>query len=168
MPGDIGALFDSDVTPNPDSLFSPLQFATRVSASYQPIDPAIEFQNPVGKMYATFSYNQMTNGVQWTVLWYYQGQLVYYETAPWEGGSGGYGYSEWEPSAESWIPGLYEVQIFIGSEWEISGYFTVIGNPPTSTHTPTLTKTHTPTNTPTNTRTPRPTDTRMPTLTPTQ
>jgi hypothetical protein len=49
------------------------------------------------EMWACFSYNNMFPGVQWTALWYRNGELVHYETVPWDGTTGGLGYSEWAP-----------------------------------------------------------------------
>jgi len=94
------------------------------------------------------------------------GELVFYETAVWEGGSGGYGYTDWEPPSDQWLPGLYEVQIFVGAEWKVSGVFTVTGQPPIPTITPTPTQTATPSKTATKTPTITPTQTQWPTLTP--
>lgn len=168
MPMDIEDEFEAEVTPNPDALFSPIQFSRRIDEDFQPVDPAVEFTNPVGQLYGTYSYNNMVDGSQWSVLWYWEDELVYYETLPWGGGSGGYGVIEWEPSSDQWRPGLYEVQIFVGSDWKVSGFFNVIGEPPTPTITPTTaepTQTGTPTYTPTPSRTPRPTDTLWPTST---
>lgn len=165
---DIEDEFEAEVTPSPDALFSPIQFSRSIDEEFQPIDPAIEFENPVGQLYGTFSYNNMVDGSQWSVLWYWEDELVYYETAPWEGGSGGYGVVDWEPSSDQWRPGIYEVQIFVGTEWIVSGFFSVIGEPPTPTITPTTpmpTETGTPTYTPSPTRTVTVTDTLWPTHT---
>jgi hypothetical protein len=130
------------------------------------VNPAAQFANPVGHLYGTFSYDNMIEGVQWSALWYRDGQLVYLETAPWNGGSGGYGYTDWNPSSELWLAGNYEVQIFIGSQWKVSGLFIVTGDPPTATVTLTQTPTQTSTYTPTPTNTLRPTRTQTPTRTP--
>jgi type VI secretion system secreted protein VgrG len=189
MPEDLREEFEGMVTPSPDILFSPIQFSRTIDEDLQPVDPAVEFENPVGRLYGTFSYNNMADGVQWSALWYWEGELVYYESTVWEGGTGGYGYTDWEPDSNLWRPGMYEVQIFVGTEWKVSGWFTVTGDPPTptittsptasATVTPTITDTPTATitltrwpsatptitQTPTRTRTPRPTDTRMPTPT---
>ncbi len=189
VPEDIREDFEAEVTPGPEVLFSPLQFSRDVDEGLQPINPAAEFDNPVGHLFGTFSYNNMTDGVQWTALWYWEDELVYYETTLWEGGTGGYGYTDWNPESALWRPGMYEVQLFVGSQWQVSGWFTVTGEPPTATITPspTASATQTPqptetptatvtltrwpsatltiTTTPTRTRTPRPTDTRMPTPT---
>jgi hypothetical protein len=117
-------------------------------------------------MYAIFSYDQMVDGSQWSALWYRGDELVHFETIPWNGGSGGLGFSDWEPEPHEWLVGEYEVQIFAGLTWKISGVFTVTGDPPTPIPSATPTPTNTPTNTLTPTRTPWPTATPVPTATP--
>lgn len=165
--------FSSSVTPQPGAVFSPLRFAQGIDLAYNPINPATSFNHPITKMYAIFSYDSMIDGVQWTALWLRDGELVYFETKPWEGGTGGFGFSDWEPPEEEWLPGNYQVQIFVGMEVKVTGDFEVIGFPPTETptRTPTLTpsptSTPTPSNTPTITQTPTITVTRWPTWTPT-
>ena len=122
-------------------------------------------------MYGVFSFDQMLDGSQWTALWYRDGELVYYETKPWDGGSGGYGYTDWGPDPSFWLPGQYSVHIFNGNEWKISGQFEVTGDAPaalptvTSTFTPSTTPSITPSRTPSPTKTLRPTKTPVPTRT---
>jgi len=105
----------------------------------------------------------MIRGSQWTALWFRDSELIDFETLPWDGESGGYGFTETKLLPEEWLPGIYEVRIFVGETWKVSGSFEVIGDPFTPTPTITLTPTRTPTLTPTLT----PTPTRTPTLTPT-
>lgn len=167
MPQDVSAEFESEIAAESDVVFSAIQFADSLDSDLQPIDATTVFNNPVGHVYGAFSYNNMTDGVQWTALWYWEGELVYYETALWEGGTGGYGYTDWNPSSDQWQSGTYEVQIFVGREWMVSGFFTVYGEPPTPTITNTPTKTETPTNTATKTGTATNTATRWPTSSPT-
>jgi hypothetical protein len=173
VPVAVEVQFSASVTPPADAVFSPLRFAQGIDLAYNPISPATSFTNPISKMYAIFSYDKMVDGVQWTALWYRDGELVYFETKPWDGGTGGFGFSDWEPEPEAWQPGNYQVHIFIGLELKVSGEFTVSGFPPTQTptpsHTPTPTFSLTPTPTLTPTKTPIPTvtDTRWPTQTPT-
>jgi hypothetical protein len=167
MPMAIEAQFVSTVTPNPDAVFSPLKFSRSVS-SYQPVDPRTVFQNPVDKLFVTYTYDGMTNGVQWTALWYRDGELLKYDTSPWGGGTGGYGQYELDLPAEKWLPGTYQLVFFVGTDWKVIDEFRVTGAPPTvtSTVTPTITFTATPvpssTRTPLPTRTPIPTNTRWP------
>jgi hypothetical protein len=131
IPAPIQALFQSTVTPNPDVVFSPLEF-TISGGNYPPVRPSTVFQNPVGHMYGIFTYDGMFPGVQWTALWLREGELVSYESYPWNGGTGGAYFTEWNPPADQWRPGIYTVQLFVGQEFVVSGRFLVEGSPPTA------------------------------------
>jgi type VI secretion system secreted protein VgrG len=159
----------SDVTPNPEARFSDLTFARDIDSLLRPLQSGTVFDNPIIAIYALFSYENMIDGSQWTALWYRDGVLVHFETEPWDGGTGGLGYSEWQPNPEGWLPGTYQIQIFVGLEWKVVGEFIVEGAPSQSTTTPTHTSTITDTSTITPTSTRWPTLTRTPELpTPTQ
>ncbi len=136
IPETIQALFQSTVTPNPDVVFSPLEF-TLSGGDYPAVKPNTVFQNPVGHMYGIFTYDGMLPGVQWTALWMREGELVSYESYPWNGGTGGAYFTEWNPPPEQWKPGIYAVQLFVGQEFVVSGRFLVEGLPPTAIATPT-------------------------------
>ena len=164
LPQSISALFVSEVTPNPNTLFSPLVFSKGLNLeTYNTSDEAILFQNPVNQIFVTFSYDQMLSGVQWTVLWYRQGELVNIESILWDGATGGLGFAEWAPDAEEWLPGSYQVQIFVGQQVVVVGDFVVEGEALTSTSTMTATETHTATFTATLSPTMTATHTRFPT-----
>jgi hypothetical protein len=120
------------------------------------------------KLFVTYSYDGMTDGVEWTMLWYRGEKLLKYDTSPWTGGTGGFGQYELKLPAEEWLPGTYQVIFFVGTEWKTIGEFLVNGNPPTPTSTTYPSRTPTSTKTPVPTWTSRPTDTRWPTLTPTR
>lgn len=171
LPQEVVTAITSVVTPDAAAVFSPLSFAQKINEQNQGVNPAAEFANPIGHLYATFSFDKMKTGVQWSALWLRDGGLVYYESYPWTGGSGGYGYTDWNPSSSDWLPGNYEVQIFLGTAWTQSGRFKVTGQPPTPTITLSPTPSSSPTRTPlptetlTSTRTPRPTQTVTPTQT---
>lgn len=158
--------FESTITPDPNAIFSDLTFTNGLDEDYRPLNPGTEFQNPVGHMYALFTYDNMLPGSQWTAIWYRGETLVHYETIPWDGGYGGIGYTDWEPQPSEWLPGEYEVQIFVGQAWKVSGIFSVSGEAPTALPTETYTPSPTGTFTTTPTRTPRPTATPIPTRTP--
>lgn len=166
MPGEIAAEFTSQVTPSGAAVFSPFVFARNINLStYEPVGAAVVFENPVTGIYALFSYDQMQPDVQWTALWYRDGQLVHYESKPWDGGTGGYGYTEWLAPAEDWLPGRYQVEMYVGMDVKLVGNFDVAGQPSTSTPTPSVTPTFTPSPTRTPTPLPSPTHTRQPTAT---
>jgi type VI secretion system secreted protein VgrG len=123
-------------------VFSPLQFTLDCS-NFNEFTSETVFQAPIRYMCAVFTYDGMSTNVQWTALWFRDGELVHFETIPWDGETGGYGFTEWEAPAEEWLPGTYEVQIFVGLDWKVVGQFILQGDAPTPvpTETPTPTKT---------------------------
>lgn len=171
IPDPILALFESTITPDPDVVFSPLEFTT-AGSGYPPVRPNTVFQNPVGHIYGIFTYDGMLPGAQWTALWFREGELTHYETKPWDGATGGSGYTDWNPPADQWIPGIYNVQLFVGHQFVVNGRFLVQGEPPTlipaitPSLTPTPLSTLTPAQTPSGTPRPVPTNTALGTSTP--
>ncbi len=167
IPLAIEAQFEGDIVPPEDAVFSRIEFTNLgLDALHRPIEPSDVFTNPIGTMYAIFSYDGMADGVQWTAIWYRENELVNFETKPWDGGTGGIGYSDWSPKAEDWLPGEYQVQLFIGLTWKRIGFFNVFGNPPSPTPSPTRTPSDTPSPTTTHTNSPAPTATITPSRTP--
>lgn len=171
IPTEVFGQFSATTQPNPNSVFSDVVFALEIDNNL-PVDPAAEFANPIQTMYGTFSYDQMTTGSQWSAVWYRLGdtpEIVCVETMPWDGSTGGYGYTECATPKGGWLAGEYETQIFVGPDWKSSGRFNVTGTPPTPlpTVTPTRTTGPSPTATPRPpTATSLPTWTLPPTLTP--
>lgn len=157
MPAVISEGFTSQTTPNPNARFSNLTFARNIDEDYQPINPDTTFENPLDTIYGAFSYDQMVTSSQWSALWFREGEIICIESFPWNGASGGFGYTECALPAADWLAGEYEVQLFVGETWKVSGFFTVTGTPPTPTITPTATITATPTLTVTPTITDLPT-----------
>ena len=145
IPPVIEALSESDVEPNPNAAFSPLQFST-VMENFQAVSPATFFINPIDDIFAIYSYNNMLPGVQVTELWYRDGKMVHYNTFPWDGTTGGLGFAECNYTlCDGWEPGEYQLQIFVGLDWKVVGLFSLDGPPQTAT--PTLTPSPTPTKT---------------------
>ena len=138
MPAEVEVRFEGRLTPPAEAAFSPLTFTNiGLDEDYNPVGSGVQFTNPVGHMYGHFTYARMADDIQWTALWYRDGELVHYETLPWNGGSGGSGYTDWDPAPDLWLPGEYTVQIFLGTDFQIAGTFTVMGEPPTATATQT-------------------------------
>lgn len=172
LPTEYAAKFLSEVTPSADAVFSGLQFSLKIEGNL-PVDPVTEFRNPVNHLYGTFSYDKMVDGSQWTAIWLQGEEIICEETKPWDGGTGGYGYTDCLLPADEWQPGDYEVQVFLGTRYITGGKFLITGNAPTATRTPLPTRTPAPTITripsattvPTKTPFIRPTDTRQPTAT---
>ncbi|NMC52857.1 MAG: hypothetical protein GYA48_04405 [Chloroflexi bacterium] len=165
LPPEILGKFTSEVTPIPETLFSPITVALELDENFLPVEPAIEYENPVPMLYGAFSYDQMASGAQWTAVWVrlLDNTVICYETKPWDGSTGGYGYTDCAPPSDIWQPGEYDVRIFIGQQFITSGRFIIAGEVPTLTATPTASRTPTVSPTPTITRTP--TQTSAPTRT---
>jgi len=118
LPGEIIAEFSSDLEPDENIIFSQLKFSDAVDEYYQPIVEQVTFEVPVEKVYASFTYNNMLPGLQWSAVWLNpDGELICYETESWGNYTGGYGYSECEYDSLTWIEGEYQVQIFLGMDW---------------------------------------------------
>ena len=147
LPESLLLLFQDDPTPRPEAVLSPILVTTSLTGFNIPIEPAESFDNPVGRLYGAFSYDHMADGVRWTAIWLLGEETVCFETKPWDGGTGGYGYTDCLPET-GWPEGEFEVQIFIGTEWEGSAHFQIRGAPPTVTITPTASLTPTTTITP--------------------
>jgi hypothetical protein len=166
LPLAVIAVFQSAITPNPNAIFSPLTFSEKIDADLQPINPQTIFGNPISEIFATYSYDQMVPGAQWTAVWLRDGKQVCLETHPFAGGTGGYDEAHCTDPIGGWQPGTYETQIFIGEDWKVVGRFLVQGQPPTPLPTITPTASRTPTHTPPPTRTTAPSQTPPATVTP--
>ncbi|HSQ39154.1 MAG TPA: hypothetical protein VLM78_03260 [Anaerolineales bacterium] len=163
----------SSVTPQASATIGDIRFSDVLDDGY-PIGNRFEWSNPLSRMYVSYAYSRMTYGAQFTALWFRNGELVFFESGPWQAGGHGGASLKWEPAPHEWHPGEYEVQFFVGTEWKATGRFTLTGEPLPPTFTPTLTFTPSPTwtpslvpsETPTLTGTPSATPSRTPSPTP--
>lgn len=148
LPLSLEIMVVSSVTPQISATISEIVFSEALQDNF-PVGNRTEFFNPVQRMYASFYHTHMTYGAQFTTLWFRNGELVYFQSGPWQFGGRGREASLWEPAPQEWFPGEYEVQFFVGTEWKATGRFKVKGEPPLPTSTPTLTSTASPSETPT-------------------
>jgi type VI secretion system secreted protein VgrG len=152
------------VTPLPNAVAANLRFARRSDCTVPlGLDVFDALPKPI---YAHFEYDNWTRGAQWSGVWYQDAEVFFVETHIWDGSTGGCGFTNYDNGGQPWPVGGYEVQVFIGQTWLLSGRFTIVPAPtPTPTRTPrptatlTVTRTPRPTRTATLTRTPRPTAT---------
>lgn len=135
IPEALTVLFRETVTPSPDAAFSPIEVAVSLDRLNRAIQPEVELENPLGKLYGAFTYNDMQDGVRWTAIWYSGDEIVCVESNPWDGGTGGYGFTECLPPT-GWQPGEYEIQMFVGENWKVSTRFSVTGTAVSPTPTP--------------------------------
>jgi len=136
IPDSVGVLFRETVTPDPRAALSSIEVASRLDRSNRAVSPKDAFVSPGGVLYGAFTYNFMQDGVRWTAIWYRGSTIVCLESKPWDGGTGGFGYTECDPQ-EGWQAGDYEIQMFVGTEWKVSVRFEVLSGTPTPTAIPT-------------------------------
>jgi hypothetical protein len=159
VPFNIQQHFNSKVLPDPKLVIHPLTFALSVTKDSEPVLPGDVFFNPIQKIVAVYTYENVNLGVEWTAVVYLDGALWNWDTHPWAGPLAGKGVITWNTAPSFFQPGTYEVQIFAGGEWKQSGIFNVVGAAPRATETvsPTITRLPPPTETPSILRTPTPT-----------
>ena len=153
-----------------NTVMSPIQFTIAIGDDQMPVETLETFPNPITSIYGFFSFDQMVSGNHLAFVWYRVDDWVKIcsSSLVYEGSTGGYYSTECAPEDTGlWLPGQYELQIFVNEQWFESGRFTVEGMPPTLVPTITLTPTKTPTKTRTPTRTATATFTATPSRTPT-
>ena len=100
-----------------------------------PCRQASDYFDPTGKtLYAEFQYDNFATGMQWSAVWYRDAAPIFIETLPWDGPTGGWGYSEL--ALDPWPVGTYEVRMFAGERWLRSATFYIVEQLPTNTPKP--------------------------------
>ena len=153
LPIAVQAMIQGTVTPAFDTQFGRVRFSTEIN-NYTLVAPGEMFRNPIKQMYAVFTYQPVGVKVEWTALWYQNGELKYVDTTSWQDFPSGVAVAGWLRPSPEWKAGEYEVQVFVGTDWKVSGRFTLEGDPPTATPSPTLMPTASPTLSPTASDTP--------------
>jgi hypothetical protein len=145
--------FTSNVVPAANILLGPIVFTTAYSTNLEALNTGDVFFNPQQRIAGIFSYMGINLGVQFTAVWLRNGELVYWDPYPWNKSANGTGLVEWNLAPGFFVPGAYEVQIFIGTQWYRSGRFNIVGPAPTATRTPLPSDTRIPVVLPTSTTT---------------
>jgi type VI secretion system secreted protein VgrG len=132
LPNGLAESFTENVTPDSRALFGQIDVAAEIIYPARPEEE--EFESVEGALYGLFSYDYLETGVRWTAVWIWENEVICVESKPWDGGRGGWGYTECEP--DHWPPGKYYIDMFLGEEWWISVEFTVLESMATLTPTP--------------------------------
>lgn len=116
---------DATVTPNPDTVIGLFTFAKDYTDRYEPVEGGEVFEiEGLTQIVALFTYTGMIPEVQWTTVWYYEGEPVHIETLPWDGFEAGYAVTLWKN--DDWRLGNYQVHIYVGRVLERAGQFRVV------------------------------------------
>jgi hypothetical protein len=111
-------------TPSPDAVFGEIILAQGVTEDNEPEDPGTVFPVRISGLYAFFDYENLSDGVLWTQVWYRGGTEIGSESSLWEWGSYGTAWIFLKPVG-GYSRGEYEVRLYIGEELEQKASFTV-------------------------------------------
>jgi hypothetical protein len=101
----------------------PITFSTRITDERRPVSPASTFSDSISRVYATFPYSGMQDGLNWTQVWYYNGT---------EYNRGEYRW-DWGNADQSYIftrlvgAGKYRLELYVNDDLLASGEFIVEG-----------------------------------------
>jgi hypothetical protein len=107
--------FDPTVELNEATELGALSFSTEIDRNYEAVQPRRIFGEGFYTVYATFSYDDMANGMEWAWVWRHNRQVVDGGNELWAYGEDGPGYIYFSPQ-EGFQPGQYELAIWVNGE----------------------------------------------------
>lgn len=124
VPTGRGGLIEPPILPDniDDIKIGPIVFSTDVTDRRRAVDPGDVFSVSDSRIYAVFPYQGMQNGLQFSVVWYYQGKEVSREETNWNWGSTDSSFAFFTPSGV----GQYEVEMKVNSETLASASFEIL------------------------------------------
>jgi len=111
-------------TPLPEATFGEITLARGVTDGNKPEGPSTVFPDGISQLYAFFDYQDLSNGVLWTQVWYRGGKEIGSESSLWEWGSYGTAWIFLKPVG-GYSRGEHEVRLYIGDELKQTATFTV-------------------------------------------
>ena len=111
-------------TPLPEAAFGDITMARGVTDNNGPKDAGTVFPAGISQLYAFFDYQDLSDGVLWTQVWYREGKEIGRESNLWEWGSYGTAWIFLKPVG-GYTRGKYEVRLHIGDELKQTATFTV-------------------------------------------
>lgn len=115
---------EAEVELSDDTALTPLVFSQEVDANFRPMDARRLFSRGFFTIYATFEYEGLANGMAWSWVWRYDGEVVGGGNQKWEYGADGPGYVYLNPE-EGFRPGTYSVEVWVNRELMSEGSVTV-------------------------------------------
>lgn len=99
----------------PDTELGTLNFSTEVSDDYEAVNAGQIFPEGFYTLYATFTYNEMRDGLEWAWVWRHNGEVVEGGNELWAYGESGPGYIYFNPE-EGFEPGQYSLEVWVNEE----------------------------------------------------
>ncbi len=107
--------FEPTVTLQDDTALGAIAFSTEVDDEYQAIEPNEIFREGNYTLYATFSYDDMADGMAWAWVWRLDGDVVEGGNELWAYGADGPGYIYLSPD-EGFQNGRYSLDVWVNGE----------------------------------------------------
>jgi hypothetical protein len=100
---------------NDDTELGQIFFSTEVDGNFNAIEPRFIFGEGRYRLYATFSYEGMADGMAWSWVWRHNGQVVDGNNELWAYGTDGPGYIFYAPPS-GFRNGEYSLEIWVNGE----------------------------------------------------
>ncbi len=98
-----------------DTALGAIAFSTEVDSEYQAVEPNELFREGNYTLYATFSYDDMADGMSWAWLWRLDGEIVEGGNELWAYGADGPGYIYLNPD-KGFQNGRYSLDVWVNGE----------------------------------------------------
>jgi hypothetical protein len=111
-----------------DPSFEDLTLSVNKTSNDEPEEPTVLIPAGTREFFAFFDYENMTDGNEWTRIWYVDGEQALVRTEDWEGGgSGSYWFST--TSRDGLSAGAYRIELYAEDELASMTNFWVTGGP---------------------------------------
>lgn len=115
LPAQYRDSFSSDIPLTENSKLGRISFSQEINEQYEPISPRRIFEAGSYTIYAIFSYEGMTDGMEWAWVWQHNSEVVDGGSQIWKYGNDGPGYVYYSPE-EGFQAGQYTLQIWVNEE----------------------------------------------------
>ncbi|MFO7538232.1 MAG: hypothetical protein R6X32_09255 [Chloroflexota bacterium] len=98
-----------------DTELGQIFFSTEVDSNFEAIEPRFIFAEGRYRLYATFSYEGMADGMAWSWVWRHNGEVVEGNNELWQYGPDGPGYIFYGPET-GFQNGEYSLEVWVNGE----------------------------------------------------
>lgn len=118
---------DYTVDLQPDTAIADLSFTTEIDEQYRPITTRSLFGEGFFTLYATFAYDKMADGMEWSWVWRFDGEVIDGGNQLWAYGNDGPGYVYLSPE-EGFSEGEYSLEIWVNDQLIAQKAMTITGS----------------------------------------
>jgi hypothetical protein len=116
--------FNATVEMKENTNLGDIFFSTDITSNYEAVNPGRRFTEGFYTIYATFSYDGMTDGMVWSWVWRHNGQVIDGGNQVWKYGVDGPGYVYIRPETGFQL-GEYALDVWVNGELFTQSSFTI-------------------------------------------